>query len=457
MDPITREEMYLAAAAGYAVDPPEPITRKEVFLAKLAGMEVDTPVPYTRQERFIEAAAAVSANKAVIEPLEITENGTYTAPDGVDGYNPVTVNVDPTKITILKEQEISGFALDADLGYSVTDPAPAYTIEEGETYFVVWDGVTYETTAQKADSFIPGALLIGNGENIGLPGKGEPFAIGYVNGMVLYTAFDDPKESHRIGIYQKVSVTSDDVRYVTFMSYDGLVEYGKKAVAVGDDCADPIARGIFATPTKESDVTYDYRFVNWASEVDGEVDNTWNKAILEDKTVYAVFETCGGSIGHDADNPVYWSLSEDGKTLTISGTGKMKSYSYIGDSLLYHLRSSVKSVIIQSGVTEIGSRTFADFTALTSVTIPDSVTVIFNEAFTNCTSLTSVTIPSGTTRIWSAFEGSGLQYAYFNKTSGWKKKSIFGSSSNVSSSTLSSASSAANLLKSLGIDYLSCE
>lgn len=29
----------------------------------------------------------------VIEPLTITENGTYTAPDGVDGYSPITVNV----------------------------------------------------------------------------------------------------------------------------------------------------------------------------------------------------------------------------------------------------------------------------------------------------------------------------------------------------------------------------
>jgi hypothetical protein len=29
----------------------------------------------------------------VIEELAITENGTYTAPDGVDGYSPVTVNV----------------------------------------------------------------------------------------------------------------------------------------------------------------------------------------------------------------------------------------------------------------------------------------------------------------------------------------------------------------------------
>lgn len=30
---------------------------------------------------------------AVIEPLSVTENGTYTAPSGVDGYSPITVNV----------------------------------------------------------------------------------------------------------------------------------------------------------------------------------------------------------------------------------------------------------------------------------------------------------------------------------------------------------------------------
>ena len=37
--------------------------------------------------------ALPEATETVIEPLEITENGTYTAPDGVNGYNPVSVNV----------------------------------------------------------------------------------------------------------------------------------------------------------------------------------------------------------------------------------------------------------------------------------------------------------------------------------------------------------------------------
>lgn len=36
---------------------------------------------------------AGGAAEPVVEPLEIAENGTYIAPDGVDGYSPVTVNV----------------------------------------------------------------------------------------------------------------------------------------------------------------------------------------------------------------------------------------------------------------------------------------------------------------------------------------------------------------------------
>ncbi len=37
--------------------------------------------------------AGGGATKPIIEPLTVSENGTYEAPDGIDGYSPVTVNV----------------------------------------------------------------------------------------------------------------------------------------------------------------------------------------------------------------------------------------------------------------------------------------------------------------------------------------------------------------------------
>ena len=51
------------------------------------------------QAELIEQIQAALAGKsggggaAVIEPLSVTANGTYTAPSGVDGYSPVTVSV----------------------------------------------------------------------------------------------------------------------------------------------------------------------------------------------------------------------------------------------------------------------------------------------------------------------------------------------------------------------------
>lgn len=42
---------------------------------------------------YLNAQVSVPSQSPVINPLTVTENGTYTAPSGVDGYSPVTVNV----------------------------------------------------------------------------------------------------------------------------------------------------------------------------------------------------------------------------------------------------------------------------------------------------------------------------------------------------------------------------
>lgn len=100
-----------------------------------------------------------------------------------------------------------------------------------------------------------------------------------------------PKTQYRvIAISGLGASASSDIRYVTFMNDDGTVEYGKKPVAVGDDCADPISRGIFSTPTKESTAQYNYTFSGgWATEPNGGKDSNALKNVTEDRTVYANF------------------------------------------------------------------------------------------------------------------------------------------------------------------------
>ena len=85
--------------------------------------------------------------------------------------------------------------------------------------------------------------------------------------------------------------SSPDVRYVTFMSQDGTIEYGKKAVAVGDDCADPIKRGLFDTPTKESTAKYDYDFSGWGKYKNSAAYANALSNVTQDITVYAAFSS----------------------------------------------------------------------------------------------------------------------------------------------------------------------
>ena len=54
--------------------------------------------PVTGQWKASNAVVKVvgeGSSELVIEPLTVTENGTYTAPNGVDGYSPVSVEVTP--------------------------------------------------------------------------------------------------------------------------------------------------------------------------------------------------------------------------------------------------------------------------------------------------------------------------------------------------------------------------
>ena len=108
---------------------------------------------------------------------------------------------------------------------------------------------------------------------------------------------------------------------------------------------------------------------------------------------------------------VTWKLTSDG-TLTISGTGYMKTYYVYNDEYApwHNLRSQVKKVIITNGVTNTGGYTFYECSNLESVTIADSVTAIGRYTFYECSSLKSVTIPDSVTSIgeWAFYACTGL-------------------------------------------------
>ena len=95
---------------------------------------------------------------------------------------------------------------------------------------------------------------------------------------------------------------------------------------------------------------------------------------------------------HYSGDNLTWTIDSDG-LLTISGTGAMDEYSFPSDVPWHNIGSSIKSVVIEDGVTSIGRYAFYYCRNLTNITIPDSVKSIGDYAFFCCHNMNEVTIP----------------------------------------------------------------
>ena len=115
-------------------------------------------------------------------------------------------------------------------------------------------------------------------------------------------------------------------------------------------------------------------------------------------------EAAAASSGQCGDD-IRWTLDASG-TLTISGTGAMYNYDYIGGSnpapwCVDGLRSRVRTVVVKKGITELGYDVFAECSELQKVTLPSGLTRIGSCAFIDCYSLPELTIPATVTTIES--------------------------------------------------------
>jgi uncharacterized repeat protein (TIGR02543 family) len=90
-----------------------------------------------------------------------------------------------------------------------------------------------------------------------------------------------------------------------------------------------------------------------------------------------------------------WALSDLGRVSSISVPQSITS---IG-AAAFAYSEALTSLVIPAGVTSIGDATFYNCISLQSVTIPSSVTTIGATAFHNCQVLNSLTIPAGVTSI----------------------------------------------------------
>ena len=171
--------------------------------------------------------------------LEITENGEYAVPEGVDGYTKVKANVPVPTL-------ISGAEFELDFS-------------DGDIHIAAPDGYAFTGgTIIKPENLIP-ENIAKDVEIAGIVGTHEGGG-GAVAGTVT----------------------------ITFCNYDGT-ELFSRLVFVGDDCPDPVEQGKIDEPTRESTAQYNYAYSGWSLTAGGAASASALNVVTGDRTVYAAF------------------------------------------------------------------------------------------------------------------------------------------------------------------------
>ena len=134
-------------------------------------------------------------------------------------------------------------------------------------------------------------------------------------------------------------------------------------------------------------------------------DPTWTDAVKQEYGGTPMWVGVGNPATDTLDNisgscgaSTTWTL-KDG-CLTISGTGVVEEVAW------KTLKSKIKKVVIEEGVTNIAESSFFRCTDLTEVKIAGSVTEVGGDAFYECTSLKKIVLPGAVTKIEAcAFAG----------------------------------------------------
>lgn len=318
------------------------------------------------------------SSSTTVDPLSVTQNGTYTAPTG-HAYSPVTVNV----------------SSNGGGGGNSSDPVK----------FIDYDGTVLYSYS--VSDFMALNAMPANPTHTGLTSQGWNWSL--ADAKAQLTAY--PKAGLTIG---QMYITDDGKTrlYVHFEEgrlhpYLGICPNGTVVVDWGDNSATSTLTGTSLSTVRHADHEYasagDYVITLTTSNGSFAFYGTsYTSHILKKNTsssssyIHRVYASClqkvemglGASIGTYA-----FQYCNSLASITIpDGVTSIETYAFTN---CY----SLASITIPEGVTSIGISAFNGCYLLTSIAISDSVTSIGGSVFQNCYSLASITIPDGMTSI----------------------------------------------------------
>ena len=313
-----------------------------------------------------------------VEPLSVTQNGTYTATTG-HAYSPVTVNVSGGGGSPASEKQINFIDYDGTI-------VESYTKTE-------WQSVT---------------ALPSNPSHTGLTAQGWNWTKNQIDAQL--TAM--PTEEVWVG--QMYVTTSGDTEIDVIFADSArlspiltIAVNGTITVDWGDGTTADTVTGTSLTTRKAVSHTYastgSYTIVIHVTSGSFQFYGSTSHTLLRKNTSAnesRVYANCvqavrfGGNVTSIGNYAFYYCYSLASITIPSNVTS-------IENNAFYYC-ASLASITIPSNVTSIGTSAFNCCYSLASVTIPSNVTSIGNNAFYYCYSLASITIPSNVTSIGSS-------------------------------------------------------
>lgn len=318
-----------------------------------------------------------SGGSAVIEPLSVTSNGTYTAPTGVDGYSPVSVNVSGGGGGGVSPKQINFYDYDGTCLHSFT-----------------------------ASEWANETALPSNPSHTGLTAQGWNWTKAQIDAQLVST----PEQDINVG---QMYITDDGKTrlYVHFDKhtrhpYLGIGVNGTVEVDWGDGSATSTITGSSLTSATHVDHNYasagDYVITLTVSSGSFVFlgDNWMSYTLMKSPSATAndnmVYEFCLKKVEIGANAGIYnYAFYYCSLLMSITIPNSVMS---IGTYAFEYCRS-LKSITIPDGVTNISDYMLRYCLSLMQIAIPDGVTNIRSNAFNGCNSLESITIPDSVTSI----------------------------------------------------------
>ena len=344
-------------------------------------------IPWDMDTGFAGAIGTIptGGSDPVIQPLSVTANGTYTAPESVDGYSPVTVNVP--------------FSGDAD-DFEIEEPVYIYFYDYDGTLLYQYTPDEIQEMTELPDAPEHEGLVFQdwNWDLADIKNINHPLYVG-----ALYTTYDGKGRLY-------ITISSEDELEITLTMYQSVT--GACSLDFGDGTEPVVLSGTGAiTTTHTYSAVGDYVIAVEKLIESATVRFGWHyPSEVKDSAVYP--KTILRKVEYGDIHPSVNSFLENFNLTCVVAS----QHAYSASAYSYCGCTGLKFFVVTNTDPVMGNDAFCNCTALWGVSIPYVKGAYFTKngkVFDGCTALRAISIDGYTSITQSVFRGcSSLRYVY---------------------------------------------